>query len=53
MPQVSLRLVHIVDALATSSGVLRVERVDSVSSGADAEDEGILRDHRVGDMVIS
>jgi hypothetical protein len=40
--QVLLRLVDIVDALATSSDVLRVDRADSVSSRPDTEDKWVL-----------
>jgi hypothetical protein len=41
--QVSFGFVNVVDALATSTGVLRVERVDTVSARSNAEDEGVLK----------
>jgi hypothetical protein len=40
--QVSFRLVNVVDALATPTRVLRVERVDTVSSRPNAKDERVL-----------
>lgn len=40
--QVLLGLVDIIDALATSSDMLRVDRADSVSSRSDTEDEWVL-----------
>jgi hypothetical protein len=41
-PEVPFRLVDVVGALSAASDVLRVDRVDPVSTRADAQDEGIL-----------
>lgn len=43
VPQVSFGFVNVVDALAASTGMLRVERVDTVSARSNAQDEGVLR----------
>ena len=43
MPEVAFKLVHVVRALATATGVLAVDWVHAQSARTNAEDERVLR----------